>query len=73
MDVSFLSSQVNGGDISSFTLVVEHECRVRGHIYHVSSKSLADLIDIPVQLGWTSQSPVNASLVVWKSVKEGLK
>ena len=54
MNVDFLSCQFDSGDVSNHTLEVEHECRVQGHIYHVSLKSLADLIDLSLQLSGTS-------------------
>ena len=68
-----LSCQVDGGDTSNLTLEFEHECQVQGCIYHVGAKSFAEMVNLALQLGWMGQTPFNVSLMIWKSVKEGLK
>ena len=68
-----LSCQVDGGDASNLTLEVKHECWVQGYIYHVGLKCFAEMVDLTLHLGWMGQTPFVVSLMIWKSVKEGLK
>ena len=65
-----LSCQVDSGDAFNPAFEVKHECWVWSCIHHLGWKYFAE---ITLQLHWMGGSPFNVCLMVWKSVKKGLK